>query len=133
LEEAGDVAVACGGGGIPVAWEGPCLVGVEGVIDKDLASSLLARGLGAQKLIILTSVPAVAIGFGTSNERWIDRIAVRDACSYLATGEFPPGSMGPKMEAAIDFLEAGGQECIITSAENVAAALAGTAGTHIVP
>jgi len=133
LVETGDVAIACGGGGIPVAWEGECLVGVEGVIDKDLASSLLARGLGAQKLLILTSVPAVAIGFGTSSERWLHCVTVRDACSYLAAGEFPPGSMGPKIEAAIDFLVGGGQECIITSAENVAGALAGTAGTHIVP
>ncbi|HTP28012.1 MAG TPA: carbamate kinase, partial [Anaeromyxobacteraceae bacterium] len=108
LVDAGTVTVACGGGGIPVAWHNDQLVGVEGVVDKDLASSLLARGLGASTLIIVTSVDRVAIGFRRSDQRWLDRITVSEARAFLEAGEFPPGSMGPKIEAAIDFLEAGG-------------------------
>jgi len=133
LVEAGVVVIACGGGGIPVAWRDGRLVGVEGVIDKDLASSLLARDLGAHKLIIVTSVERVALGFGRADQRWLDTVTVRQARAYLAAGEFPPGSMGPKVEAGIEFVMHGGQECIITSAEHVALALRGEAGTHIVP
>ena len=132
LVDAGTVTVACGGGGIPVAWHNDQLVGVEGVVDKDLASSLLARGLGASTLIIVTSVDRVAIGFRRSDQRWLDRITVSEARAFLEAGEFPPGSMGPKIEAAIDFLEAGGRECIVTSCEQVSRAVAGDAGTHIV-
>jgi carbamate kinase len=131
LLEAGVVVIACGGGGIPVAWEGDKLVGVEGVIDKDLASAMLARDLDAHKLLIVTSVERVALGFGRPDQRWLDRIPVAEARAYLEAGEFPPGSMGPKMEAAISFVS-GGRECIITTAERVAAALRGEAGTHIV-
>jgi len=133
LVEAGVVVIACGGGGIPVAWRNGHLVGVEGVIDKDLASSLLARDLGAHKLIIVTSVERVALGFGRPDRRWLDRVTVRQAREYLAAGEFPQGSMGPKIEAGIEFVTQGGDECIITSAEQVARALRGDAGTHIVP
>jgi len=129
---AGVVAIACGGGGIPVAWEGDCLVGVEGVVDKDRASSLLARELGARKLIVVTSVDRVAIGFGRPGERWLDTVTTEQARGYLAAGEFPAGSMGPKIEAAIEFVEAGGEECIITCTEQVAPAMLGEAGTHIV-
>jgi carbamate kinase len=131
LLDAGVVAIACGGGGIPVAWEGDKLVGVEGVIDKDLASAMLARDLDAHKLVIVTSVERVALGFGRPDQRWLDTISVEQARAYLDAGEFPPGSMGPKMEAAIGFVS-GGRECIITSAEHVAAAIRGEAGTHIV-
>jgi len=132
LLEAGMVVIACGGGGIPVTWEGDCLVGVEGVIDKDLASSLLARDLGAHKLIIVTSVERAAVKFAHPGQRWLDTISVAEARDYLARGEFPPGSMGPKIEAAIAFVEGGGQECIITSTEHVARAVRGETGTHIV-
>lgn len=127
------VAVACGGGGIPVAWEDGSLVGVEGVIDKDLASALLARDLHARTLIILTSVDRVALRFGMPDAQPLNTLTAADARDYLARGEFPPGSMGPKIEAAIDFVEHGGRECIITRAECVAAALNGRAGTRIVP
>ena len=132
LLAAGVVVIACGGGGIPVAWEGDRLVGVEGVVDKDLASSLLARGLCARRLIILTSVERVALRFGRPGERWLDTVTVAEARQYLAAGEFPPGSMGPKIEAAVEFVEGGGEECIITSAAQVARAVGGRAGTHIV-
>jgi carbamate kinase len=132
LLDARVVVIACGGGGIPVAWEGDRLVGVEGVVDKDLASGLLARDLEAQRLIIVTSVEQVAIGFGHPDPQWLDTITAGQAREYLARGEFPPGSMGPKIEAGIEFVEHGGRECIITSAECVAQAIEGKGGTHIV-
>ena len=132
LLESGVVVIACGGGGIPVAWEGDRLVGVEGVIDKDLASSLLARDIGAHKLIIVTSVDRVALSFGRAGQRWLDRLTVTEARYHLGRGEFPPGSMGPKIEAAIAFVESSGGECIITSTEQVVPALQGEAGSHIV-
>jgi len=132
LVKAGVVVVACGGGGIPVTWQGDHLVGIEGVVDKDLASSLLASRIRAQKLIIVTSVEQAAICFGKPDQQWLGAITVEEARAYLASGEFPPGSMGPKMEAAIDFVDRGGEECIITSAEHVARAVDGLSGTHVV-
>jgi carbamate kinase len=132
LVNAGVVVVACGGGGIPVAWQDDRLVGVEGVVDKDLASSLLATDLGAHKLIIVTSVPQVAIRFGKPGQQWLGTITTTEAREYLAAGEFPPGSMGPKIEAGIAFVERGGGECIITCTEHVACAVQGRGGTHIV-
>lgn len=132
LLDAGVIVIACGGGGIPVAWEGDRLVGVEGVIDKDFASSLLAHDLGAQRLIIVTSVDRVALRFGKPDQQWLDTLTVSQARQYLAAGEFPPGSMGPKIEAGLDFVVHGGQECIITSTAQVASAMCGKAGTHIV-
>jgi len=132
LVEAGVVTVACGGGGIPVAWEGDCLVGVEGVIDKDFAASLLARDLHAHKLIIVTSVAQAAIRFGSPGQQWLGVLTLPQAREYLAAGEFPPGSMGPKIEAGIDFVAQSGGECIITSTEYAARAVRGETGTHIV-
>jgi carbamate kinase len=132
LLQAGVVVIACGGGGIAVAWEGDRLVGVEGVIDKDRASSLLARDLHAQKLIIVTSVDRAAIRFGRPDQQWLNTITVAQARAYLAAGEFPAGSMGPKIEAGIEFVVGGGQECIITCTEHVAAAISGERGTHVV-
>jgi len=128
----GVVVIACGGGGIPVAWEGDQLIGVEAVIDKDLASSLLARRVHAQKLLILTSVEQAAVHYGRTDQRSLGTIGIDEARQYLAAGEFPSGSMGPKIEAAIDFIEHGGEECIITSTESAGRALTGVAGTHIV-
>jgi len=132
LLDAGAVVIACGGGGIPVTWEGEQLVGIEGVIDKDLASSLLATQVRAQKLIIVTSVDQVAIRFHKPDQQWLSVLTAPQAREYLAAGEFPPGSMGPKIEAAVSFIELGGEECIITSTENVARAVEGTGGTHII-
>ena len=131
LVEAGVVVIACGGGGIPVVWEDGRLTGVEGVIDKDFASSLLASDIGAHKLIIVTSVAQAAIGFGTPRRQWLGTITTQQARQWLDAGEFPAGSMGPKIEAGIRFVERGGDECIITSTGNVAAAVQGCAGTHI--
>ena len=132
LLSTGAIVIACGGGGIPVAWEGDRLVGVEGVVDKDLASGLLARNLGADRLIIVTSVDRAALRYGRTGQCWLDRITVREAREYLAAGEFPAGSMGPKIEAGADFVQQGGAECIITCADRVGQALSGNAGTHIV-
>jgi carbamate kinase len=132
LTQSGTVVVACGGGGIPVAWEGNSLLGVEGVIDKDRASGLLATQIRASKLIIVTSVDQVALRYRQPGQQWLGTLTVAEARAHLAAGEFPPGSMGPKIEAAIEFIEKGGEECIITSTEQVAAALEGKAGTHII-
>jgi carbamate kinase len=130
--EAGVVVIACGGGGIPVAWEGERLMGVEGVIDKDLASCLLAKQIRAHRLIIVTSVDRVAIAYRKPEQQWISNLTLECARRHLQDGEFPPGSMGPKIESAIDFIENGGEECIITSTEKVAEAVEGKDGTHIV-
>ena len=132
LLDAGVVVIACGGGGIPVAWEDDRLLGVEAVIDKDLASSMLATNVRARKLIIVTSVDRVALDYGRPSQQWLDTITVDQARQYLASGQFPAGSMGPKIQAAIDFLEHRGEECIITSVECVAEAVKGNGGTHIV-
>ncbi len=131
--EAGSVVIACGGGGIPVAWESNRLVGVEAVIDKDLASGLLARQLGAERLVIVTTVPQVALDYRRPGQRWLDSLRVSEARHYLEQGEFPPGSMGPKIAAGIEFVGAGGRECLITSPDRVKAALAGRDGTRILP
>lgn len=129
----GVVVIACGGGGIAVAWNNNRLVGLEAVVDKDLASSLLARQLRAQKLIIVTTVPKVALCYKKPGQRWLDRMSAAEARHYLAEGQFPPGSMGPKVTAGIEFVEAGGEECLITSPERVAEALEGQDGTRIAP
>ncbi|MEE9443080.1 MAG: carbamate kinase [candidate division Zixibacteria bacterium] len=128
------IVLAAGGGGIPV-YVDPVLglEGVDAVIDKDRASAVLGREIGAEILIILTSVDRVAINFGQDNQQWLDNIIVTEAKNYLSEGQFPPGSMGPKMEAAIDFLNNGGKEVIITSIEKATDALAGKHGTRIVP
>jgi carbamate kinase len=134
LVEAGVVVIAAGGGGVPVyTEEDGRLVGVEAVVDKDLASSCLAVALGAARILDLTSVERVMLDFGAPTERPLDCLTVKEAKDYLAAGHFAPGSMGPKIEAAIDFLEQGGEEVIITGPEKALAALAGRAGTHIYP
>jgi carbamate kinase len=132
LLEAGEVVVACGGGGVPVARVGDELVGVDAVIDKDFAAALIGRLVGATSLLLVTGVEQVSLDFGTPEERPVDVMTVAEARGYMAEGQFPPGSMGPKIEAAAQFLEAGGREAIITSLERIAAALAGETGTRIV-
>ncbi len=133
LVEHGVVVVAAGGGGIPVyVDERGWLEGVDAVIDKDLASAVLGNEIGAQKMVIVTGVDRVAIGFGTSEQKELERLTVTEAKKYLAVGEFPPGSMGPKIQAAINFIEGGGEEVIITSIKNTAQALKGSEGTRIV-
>ncbi|HXF83011.1 MAG TPA: carbamate kinase [bacterium] len=126
------VVIAAGGGGIPVVRRPDgALEGVEAVIDKDLASSLLAQSIGADLLLISTAVERVALHYGRPEERALDRITVADAKHYLSQGHFPPGSMGPKILAAIQFVEATGGEALITSPEHIPAALAGRTGTRI--
>jgi len=132
LLKAGAVVIAAGGGGIPVTrqWDGS-LHGVEAVIDKDLASSLLARMLGFEVLVIITGVERVALHFGTPTQRDLDRATPDELERYLEEGHFPPGSMGPKIRAAIEFVRAGGKEVIVTTPERIREALAGETGTHI--
>ncbi len=133
LISAGVVVVTVGGGGIPVVDEGKGrYVGTAAVIDKDYASSLLAREVKADLFLISTAVEKVAINFGKPNQEWLDHVTLADAKRYLAEGtHFAKGSMAPKIQAVIWYLEAGGTEAIITNPENIGRALKGETGTHI--
>lgn len=133
LIEAGFVVITVGGGGIPVVRNGTGnLSGVAAVIDKDLASALLANVIGAEMFIISTAVERVALNFGKPNQTWIDQMTVSEAKAYLAEGvHFAVGSMGPKIQAVINYLEGGGKEAIITDPENIVNALDGKTGTRI--
>ncbi|MCX8161037.1 MAG: carbamate kinase [Candidatus Saccharicenans sp.] len=129
----GRVVIAAGGGGIPVILNSRGLYeGVEAVIDKDYAASLLAREVGADLFIILTGIPRVYYNFGKPDQRPLPVITVEEARKYLEEGQFPPGSMGPKIRAAIEYIEAGGQEVLITCASHLKAALLNRSGTRIV-
>jgi len=127
----GRVVIAAGGGGIPVVRRDGKLVGVEAVIDKDLAAAVLARSIGWKHLVIATDVLRVALDFGKPSQRFLDRLTASEARKYLAQGEFPPGSMGPKIEAVVEFLEAGGEHAVITDLEHLGPAVDGKAGTRI--
>ncbi len=134
LLERGVIVVAVGGGGIPVVRrENGDLEGVGAVIDKDWASCLLAKNLGAEMFLISTAVDKVAIHFGKPEQRDLDEITVAEAKRYTAEGHFAPGSMKPKIEAAIDFLEHGGERVIITQPHLLEHAMRGETGTQIVP
>jgi carbamate kinase len=135
LLNAGVVVITVGGGGIPVIDEGDRqFKGTAAVIDKDFASSLLAQLLNAELLLISTAVEKVALNFGKPNEEWIDRMTVSQAKEYLAEGtHFAKGSMAPKIQAIIWFLESGGKQAIITNPENIGRALRGETGTWILP
>lgn len=134
LVEAGFIVIAVGGGGVAVVETSRGhYQGVEAVIDKDRASALLAASLDIPLLVLATGVERVAIHFRQPNERWVDRMAVDEARRYLEAGEFPKGSMGPKIEAAIRFLERGGQEVLITTPAALERAIAGETGTRILP
>ena len=129
----GFLVVAAGGGGIPVVEEPDgWLRGVEAVIDKDFASALLATAIGADLLCMTTGVDRVAVNFGRPGQRDLDVVGIDEARRHLADGQFPPGSMGPKMQAALEFLEAGGDEVLITSPDRLADALRGETGTRVV-
>ncbi|WKZ18673.1 MAG: carbamate kinase [Candidatus Jettenia sp. CY-1] len=133
LLEAGDIAIAAGGGGIPVVVrKDGDLEGVNVVIDKDLASGILARGLKADCLMMLTNVEHAFLNFKQSNEHALSRLTIDDAKKYMKEGHFPPGSMGPKIQAAINFLDWGGKSAIITSLDKVKEALQGNTGTIMV-
>jgi carbamate kinase len=133
LVEAGYIVVACGGGGIPVVEDQPGVYrGVEAVVDKDFASALLAATLGVTTFVISTGVEKVAVRFRQPDQRFLDRMTLSEARGYLADGEFPEGSMGPKIRAAIDLLSRGGKEVIITSPAHLEEAMAGQTGTRLV-
>ena len=124
------IVISCGGGGIPVIKDGTRFQGVEAVIDKDLASAKLGEQIKAKILIIATDVEKVALNYGRVDYKYLDKVSTADAKEYLKQGHFPPGSMGPKIQAVINFLESGGEQAIITSIEKIKDALEGKAGTH---
>jgi carbamate kinase len=133
LLEQDTVVIAVGGGGIPVVRRNGRLEGVEAVIDKDRAASALGTGIGAERLVILTNVEQVYRDFGKPEQMGIGRIAVSEIRRMYEAYEFPAGSMGPKIRAAIDFVEAGGKAAIISHAATLREAVEGKVGTHIVP
>ncbi|MGE3066142.1 MAG: carbamate kinase [Hyphomicrobiaceae bacterium] len=132
LAKRGTIVIAGGGGGIPVV-RGPNGVrhGVSAVIDKDLTSAHMANVLSIRHLMILTAVPKLAINFGTPNQEYLDRVSLSELKRLHAQGHFPPGSMGPKVEAAIRFLDGGGERAVIGHLEEAMASLRGDTGTHI--
>jgi len=134
LVDLGVIVIAAGGGGMPVyVEEDGTYEGIDAVVDKDLASSVLASDVGADELFILTSVEAVMLDFGKTEERPLRRIDTDKLKQHLEEGQFPPGSMGPKVRAVIRFIQEGGKEALITSPEKLLDALEGKTGTRVVP
>jgi carbamate kinase len=134
LIQSGFTVIAVGGGGIPVVEnEAGELAGVEAVIDKDYASALLANSIQADLFVISTAVEKVALNYNKPGQKWLDRLTLAEARQYLAEGHFAKGSMGPKIQAIIWFLERGGKQALITNPENIERALAGETGTWVVP
>ncbi|MDY5957197.1 MAG: carbamate kinase [Frisingicoccus sp.] len=130
MVDAGNLVIACGGGGIPVIREGNHLKGASAVIDKDFASCLLAKELDADYLIILTAVEQVALNFGTPDEKWLSEVSIDEAKQYISEGHFAPGSMLPKVQAAVDFAESKpGRTALITLLEKSRDAIQGKTGT----
>lgn len=133
LVHAGKIVIAAGGGGIPVIIDGNGLFrGVEAVIDKDYAASLIAREANAELFIILTNVSSVSLNYDKPDEKPISTMTIDEARKYLKQGQFPPGSMGPKVEAAIDYIQNGGERVIITSANHLKASLVNRSGTKVI-
>lgn len=130
LVAAGFTVVGVGGGGIPVVQTPSGLQGVEAVIDKDLASALLASSIDADLFMISTEVEKVAINFNTPKVQWLDRLSVDQARAYMTEGQFGKGSMEPKIKAVLQYLERGGKQALITNPENMVRALNGETGTH---
>jgi carbamate kinase len=132
LVSSGKIVICAGGGGIPVIINGRGLFqGVEAVIDKDYTAGLIARETRAELFIILTNVPQVYLNFGTPREKPIFTMTADEAKKQLDMEQFPPGSMGPKIEAAVEYIEEGGKEVLITSASHLKAALINRSGTRI--
>lgn len=131
LVNSGAIVITLGGGGIPVVRRDHELEGVEAVVDKDLASALLAIRLGVDILLISTDVDAVSLDFASPHTRRLTDVTTDELRGYAAAGQFPPGTMGPKVEAALRFVAAGGREAIVTSPDRLVAALEGHAGTHV--
>ena len=130
LMEEGFIIIACGGGGIPVYKKDERLHGVEAVIDKDLASAKLGEQIGADILLIATDVEKISINFMQPDENFVDSLTIAEAKKLLEEGQFPKGSMGPKVQACINFIEQGGDQAIITSIDHIQDALLGKTGTH---
>ncbi|HIX16682.1 MAG TPA: carbamate kinase [Candidatus Hungatella pullicola] len=132
LVDSGQLVIACGGGGIPVTLNGNHLKGASAVIDKDFASELLAEELDADVLIILTAVEKVAVNFGKPEEKWLDNLTTAEARTYMDEGHFAPGSMLPKVQAAVKFAESKeGRTALITLLEKAREGILGKTGTHI--
>ena len=132
LIDAGFNVIAVGGGGIPVVKEDDKYVGVDAVIDKDFATSLLAAELNADLLIISTGVPQVALNFNTPDQKQLKTVTFDEMKKYMDEGHFAPGSMLPKVEAVLSFIEKGGKKAIITDPEHIKEAVAGKTGTHVI-
>jgi len=126
------IVICCGGGGIPVKREGRAFQGVDAVIDKDLASARLAEEVGVDRFIIATDVEGAMLDFGTARQRLLRRLTIEEAARHLVEGTFPSGSMAPKIEACMQFINSGGRRAVITSIGNITAAVNGTAGTEFV-
>jgi len=134
LIRAGFVVICVGGGGIPVIEnEKGDLVGVEAVIDKDFGAAILASSIQADLYLITTAVEKVALNYSRPDQQWLDRMTLAEAKQYLGEGHFLKGSMGPKIEAVISYLEQGGKEAVITNPENIERALRNETGTHVFP
>jgi carbamate kinase len=133
LIDNGCIVLCGGGGGIPVIEEQDMICGVEAVIDKDFTACLLASRLGIPEIVICTGVEKLALNFGQPDETPLDEVSIEDAKRYLAEGHFPPGSMGPKVQALIRYVEDGGQRATITTLEKLGEALQGESGTRLVP
>ncbi len=126
------ILVCCGGGGIPVCVrQDGTYEGVDGVIDKDLGAAVLGRDIEAEELYILTAVDQVALNYGKPNQQFLSHLTVTEARRYMEAGHFPPGSMGPKIQAAINFIEWGGRVVVISSIEKMGQAIDGKTGTRI--
>ncbi|WP_246804640.1 hypothetical protein [Desulfosarcina cetonica] len=132
LIEAGFIVICCGGGGIPVVRAGRTFDGVDAVIDKDLASARLAAEVGVDLFVIATDVAGVALNFGKPDQRFLKRLDSETAARHIVEGHFSAGAMLPKVEAALQFLDAGGRRAVITHLESITEAVAGTAGTEFV-
>jgi carbamate kinase len=131
LVDRGVLVIACGGGGIPVAWKNGRLQGVEAVIDKDRASALLASRLGSDLFVISTDTDYVYVDYKKATQKPLRVVSPSELQKFADSGHFPPGNMGPKVESVLRFLKQGGHEAIITSDANLSKAVAGSAGTHI--
>jgi carbamate kinase len=126
------IVICCGGGGIPVIREGRRFSGVDAVIDKDLASAKLAEEVDVDVFLIATDVQGVALNYGKKTQKFLRSLSSRQATRFLAQGHFPPGSMGPKIEAAVQFVQKTGKRSVIASIENIESAVKGASGTEII-
>jgi carbamate kinase len=132
LIDMGFIVICCGGGGIPVTREGRSFNGVDAVIDKDLVSAVLAKEIGADRFIIATDVAGAAIHYGSHRQRFLEAVTAGDLEGHLRDGHFPPGTMRPKIEATLAFVQKGGRQAVITSLDAIEEAVEGRAGTRLV-